>query len=142
MTKGRKVPPPTPEQLRQRKVETTIGSEEAWKEAEQTGTLPMRQIACGVTQSAASGLYHTWISLYGTDLTSWGVYRDQARAEQLADEIGQLFSGWTHDDAAAARMDALLQKATAESDAPNTALPDDQVREILAAVADRVRRQN
>jgi hypothetical protein len=140
--KGRKVPPLDPAAVRRSTVATLPPSEDAWNEAEQQRTLDNHQIAAGVAQNRVSGQYHTWVSLYGADLTSWYVGDDGPTARAIMLAIQTLMEGWrgTQDDIES--MNALLAVANEKSTDPQATLPDDQVRDLLAEVAARQLRKN
>jgi hypothetical protein len=88
--KGRRVPPPDPSTIARWHVSTELPSEDAWNAAEQHRTLDAHQIAAGVIQNSASGDWHTWISLYGADVTSWYVGNDPSIAHGVLLAIQKL----------------------------------------------------
>jgi len=134
--KGRRVPPPTPQEIRRRKVATVESTDErAWEEIEDSRMLDGHVIAAGTMRNSQSGEWHTWVSLYGNDITSWYVGNDEPTARAMVVAIKALFSNWrgTQDDLDS--MDALLEVASEQSTNPRATLPDDQVREIIASIA-------
>jgi len=140
--KGRRVPPPNPDAIRHGQVTNQLPTEESWNAAEQHRTLDAHVVAAGTVQHRVSGHWHTWMSLYGTDLTSWYVGPDGATAAGILAAIQKLFAEWTYTEDDLASMDALLAVATEKSSDPKATLPDDQVREALAEVAARQLRKN
>src|SRR5581483_382802 len=110
-------------------------SETNWTTAEQLRTLDSHQIAAGVAQHSETGLYHTWVSLYGADLTSWYIGPDAREAQAFVLAIEELFSTWSYTPDDTERMNALLELAVERSTAPGATLPDAQVRHLLAEVA-------
>jgi len=140
--KGRRVPPLDEAAIRRSQVATMLPNEDAWDEAEARRTLDAHLIAAGAVQNKRSGQWHTWVSLYGTDLTSWYVGDDERTAQAIVLAIQKLFSEWmgTEDDSES--MDALLAVAHEKSTDPQATLPDAQVKELLAEVAKRQMRKN
>jgi hypothetical protein len=99
-----------------------------------------------VIQSHATRYYHAVLSLYGTDLTTLGVFAAMPPAEQAIRDFGELFIDW-HDrpeSESQARQAALLAiTAAASVTPPNTwLLPDAQVSAFLAEIARHVQRAN
>jgi hypothetical protein len=136
--RGRTPPPLTPAQVRAGQVDTFVPKGmDAWDGAEEYGSLDRSTVAIGVTQNRETGMFHTWLSMYGTGITSWGVFRDQARAEAFMHELQALWQHWSGSEADVQAMDALLKRGTQESDDPRAVLPDAQVREVLALVAEQ-----
>jgi hypothetical protein len=139
--KGRRTPPPTPQQIATGRLLARPSTDEsAWRAAKAHRTLDHSQIAIGVVRAA--DLCHTWVSLYGTDITTWGAYRDEGRALDLAGRIGALVVRIASGDAGAADLDALLDAAAAECDDAAAVLPDQVARRIMTALAGRQQRRN
>jgi hypothetical protein len=140
--KGRRVPPPDPSTIARWHVSTELPSEDAWNAAEQHRTLDAHQIAAGVIQNSASGAWHTWISLYGADVTSWYVGNDPSIARGVLLAIQKLFSEWSYGEDDNLSMQALIEAAAEYSTDPQATLPDSQVKEILMTLAERKQREN
>jgi hypothetical protein len=140
--KGRRVPPPDPDAIRGGQVTNMLPNEDAWNEAEQHRTLDAHLVATGTVQNRATGQWHTWVSLYGADLTSWYVGDDGATARAMLAAIQKLFSEWAYTEDDVESMNALLAVAHEMSTDPRATLPDAQVRELLAEVAARQLRKN
>lgn len=139
--RGRRVP--SADALRRGQVATVEATDEAaWREIEDSRTLDRHVIAAGVAQNRESGEFHTWVSLYGTDVTSWYVGRDQATASAILLAIRKLFEHWTGTKDDRESMDALLDVARERSTNPRATLPDDQVREIGIQIAELERRKS
>lgn len=147
-SRGRRVPPPTtspasPTSILHGDVVTrSPHDDEAWIDAERRRTLDSHVVACGVMQSSTSGNFHTWVSLYGTDLTSWYVGPDLAYATGAMQAIRSLFADWHGTTEDVDNMDALFDVLREESSDVDALLPDDAVREALAEVAKMVQRRN
>ena len=136
--KGRRVP--TPEQIAGGDVETRPGGDAtAWEQAEADATLASHMFAIGEAQHPTTGLWQVWISLYGTDLTSPGAWKDQRMAMNYSRQLQEVFGRWSGDSE---RLNALLDDMRRMSDAEPQPLPDDLVREILAAVAAAAQRRS
>lgn len=144
MTKGRHTPPLTPAQIRQREVATSLPTNAAWDAAEAEGTLSAHTIAVGTCQNTTTGYWHAWISLYGTDVTSVGVYATEVDAQPLVQALQALFATWAYDEASVAALNDLIDWGVRDTIVPREAqvLPDNQVRKILAAIAERQQRRN
>ena len=143
--RGRKVPPLSPAQIRRAEVITAQPDDErAWEEIEKRPQLDRHVIAAGSAQNTHTGLYHAWISLYGNDLTSWYVGDDLATANAIVAAIKELFREWRGDAEDIESMDALIDVAREKTLAGHhdDLLPDEQVREILAHIADLNQRKN
>jgi hypothetical protein len=100
------------------------------------------RVAAGVIQNSASGDWHTWISLYGADVTSWYVGNDPAVARGVLLAIQKLFSEWSYGEDDNLSMQALIEAAAEYSTDPQATLPDSQVKEILMQLAERKQREN
>lgn len=140
--KGRKVPPLDPDAIHRSEVISRMPTDAAWDEAEGYATLDRHLVAAGVVQHRITQRWHTWISLYGTDLTSWYVGADQSTAHAILAAIHKLISEWGGDEESIESMNALIAVASEYSSHPKDTLPDDQVREQLAEVARRQIRKN
>lgn len=141
-------PPPTPEQILGLPVRV---SPSAWRSQPRAHvaaehTLSPNHIAVGVIRSYITGHYHAVLSLYGTDLTTLGVFAAMPPAEETTRAFGELFIGWYErpEGESRARQVTLLAAAAAASVSPPNAwlLPEAQVRAFLAEVARRVQRAN
>jgi hypothetical protein len=139
--RGRRVPP-DPQTIRRADVKTTLPNESDWDAAETLRTLDAHLIAAGVAQNKQTGLYHTWVSLYGTDLTSWYVGPDGKEARAFLLAIKKLYSEWSYTEDDIDSMNALLEVAIERSTDRGAVLPDDQVKEQLAKVAEFQLRKN
>jgi hypothetical protein len=148
--RGRRVPPPTPEQLADWEVGTVspdeAGYEQAWTDIEAHRTLEPSQIAVAVVQHRGTGHFHAVLSLFGTDCNTLGVYAQQAPAATLAADFGELFADWCERSVteSQALQEALMARGVRESviPPPEWALPDDQVQELLVEIARAQQRRN
>jgi hypothetical protein len=144
----RRIPPPTPEQILSSPVSSyqPTWHTQPWSRAMAHNTLGPSHIAIGVVQSHLTHHFHAVLSLYGTDLTTLGVFTTLPPAQQTAEDFGKLFVGWNDRPEAEsqARHAVLLAAAEAASiSPPNTwLLPDAQVSAFLAEVARYVQRAN
>ena len=142
--KGRRVPPLTPAQIRQDDVATVLPTDADWDRAEERGTLGKHTIAVGICQSEATSYWHAWVSLYGTDVTSVGVYGTEPEAQALVQAISAVLREWKHDDASVEALNELIAWGARDTVVPQEALtlPNKQVRDILAQVAEQQERRN
>jgi hypothetical protein len=134
--------PPTPTKILGSQIATEQPSEAAWSTAERLRTLDAHTVAAGVAQHSSSGLWHTWVSLYGADLTSWYVGPEFPVAYGVLAAVEKLFSAWGGTEDEEGSIEALLETAKEYSTAPNETLPDGQALEILAEIAARQQRKN
>lgn len=145
---GRRKTPPTPAQIRLRPIVTSNPSDPLdapWETATADHPLPPERIAVGVVQHRLTGHYHAVLSLYGNDLTTVGVFPDSHGAVTLGTQFAQLFIGWgmRGPETSAAMQDAMHQEAERQAVVPPAAwrLPDDQVQDFLASLAESLQRQ-
>jgi hypothetical protein len=140
--RGRRVPPPDPKQIRKSAIVTEIPTEEAWDRAEQQRTLDKHVIAAGCVQNSATGAWHTWVSLYGSDLSSWYVGADPSNARAILLAIETHYRAFDGSQDWQDSLLALMDAAQELSSDPLGTLPDAQVKELLAQVAESQQRKN
>lgn len=111
-----------------------------WQQATATeAPLGSRQFAAGWVQHPHTGLYQTWLSTNGLDVTCISAHRSMIQAEAGVRALKTLItSGGFYDDEKTATLIAQLKR---ESDEEPRALPDDLVRlicrEILHTLVDQ-----
>ncbi|NNJ10603.1 hypothetical protein EKD04_009705 [Chloroflexales bacterium ZM16-3] len=145
--RGRRVPPPSPEQIRRWKVVTASADDAAlWATKTEHHQLGPGRIATGVVRHQRTGNYHAVISLYGNDLTVVGVFVDYAGALVMTVHISDLYVQWNERGQEASEAIQTRLHADAERLSPvplmHWFLPDDQVRDFLAQLAESLRRAN
>ena len=64
-----------------------MSDENEWDRARAQGRMAKYHIAAGVVQHPATGMWQTWISLYGTDVTLISAHRDQRVAEDVIADL-------------------------------------------------------
>ena len=121
-----------------------VPTEADWQDAETRRILDRHVVAVGTVQNAETGHYHAWISLYGTDLSTIGVYEHEEQAKAMAEANEALMKRWQGTPADLRELNYLMVRGVAESCVPPPAmvLPDSQVREILALIAAQQERKN
>lgn len=145
--RGRRVPPPSPGQIRSWKVITASADDAApWVAKTEQHQLGPGRIATGVVRHQTTGYYHVVISLYGNDLTVVGVFVDYVGALAMTVPFGDLYAQWNQRGQAVSESVQAALHAESERLSPVSIahwhLPDDQVRDFLAQLADAIRRAN
>jgi len=139
--KGRRIPP-DPRTIRKAEIVTELPTEEAWKRAEQQRTLDNHVVAAGCAQNSETGAWHTWVSLYGSDLSSWYVGNDPRYAYAIVKAIQMHYQAFDASQRWQDSLLALMDAAMELSSDPHGTLPEAQVREILAQVAEIQQQKN
>lgn len=112
-----------------------------WEQAAKLRSLDPLTVAAGVERCDLTGDYHTWVSLYGSDLCSWYVGPEKVIAHALLLEITLVLQHWHGTDHDNISIAALMHTCAVLSTSHDAALPDNQVRDILEAIALRARAQ-
>lgn len=135
--RGRHVQPP-------QEIITSLPSAANWDQAQQLRTLDAHVIAVGVAQNSVTGHYHTWVSLYGSDLTTAGVYATEEEAKAQMARIRYALKDWRGTPDQADLLNGLLANGVFESLVGPAAmvLPDADVKRVLAAISEATERKN
>lgn len=112
---------------------------ELYRQTNQDALLSLRQTVAGIAQHPDTGLYQTWISTNGFDVTSISAHLRAERAEQDLQAVKSILGSQDYYDAN--RIEALLVKLSEESNSQPQPFPNELVRgitqDILRMVTER-----
>lgn len=123
---------------------TSLPSDADWEDARERRTLGSHTIAVGVCPNSATGHWHTWISLYGADLTTAGVYATEDAAKAQMERIRFVLKDWRGSGTSIALLNDILANGVFESLVGPAAmvLPDADVKRVLEEVSKAAERRN